>query len=192
MNIFRCFSVCFIVVLCFSISVASALPIQQSSSPKSNTKKAQPKNKKASKDTLEYEAYKGKWYGLYFPLGWQIRPSMRGNDGADDSVFFTAPDSSAEFYVYCPRYSGKPKDIEINRETEEQLGQTIEEKDGVRIRTVRLKAKDDSYMRIFEDTVAFMVGRRLVFGFKFRDDAMRQKYNPVYIYFKSSFRKFVD
>ncbi|MCU0427264.1 MAG: hypothetical protein MUF71_16745 [Candidatus Kapabacteria bacterium] len=193
MNFFRCFSVCLVIVL--GCSIGFAAPVQQSATSatlKSASKKVASKSKKSQKDTLQYEAYRGKWYGLYFPLGWTVSPSLRGNDGADDSVFFTAPDSSAEFYVYCPRYSGKPTDIELKRSTEEQLGQTIEEKDGVRIRTVRIKAKDESYMRAFEDTVAFMVGRRLVFGFKFRDEAARVKYNPVYVYFKSSFRKFTD
>ncbi len=147
---------------------------------------------KSAKDSIEYEAYRGMWYGLYFPLGWLVRPSLRGNRGEDDSVFFTAPDSTAEFYVYCPRYSGKPTDIEVNHATEEQISQTIEEKEGVRIRTVRIKAKDDSYTRVFEDTVAFIAGRRLVFGFKFHDASALKKYDPVYVYFKSSFRKFVD
>jgi hypothetical protein len=147
---------------------------------------------KSTKDSIQYDVYRGMWFEISFPLGWQVRPSLKGNQDEDNSVFFTALDSAAEFYVYCPRYSGSPTDIEINRETEQQLGQNIEEKDGVRIRTVSMKAKDGSYTRVFEDTVAFIVGRRLVFGFKFRDAAALKKYDPVYVHFKSSFHKFVD
>ena len=156
-------------------------------------KKSPSTSTKSAKESPLYEAYRGTWFGLYFPRDWHVRPSLRDDArGADDSVFFTALDSAAEFYVYCPRYSGKPTDIEIDRTTEEQISQTIEEKDGVRIRTVRIKAKDGSYTRIFEDTVAFIAGRRLTFGFKFRDSVALAKYDSAYVYFKSSFRKFTD
>ena len=179
--------------LCVILSVvvmASSLLSAQTAVKKNKKSLSSPK---PEKESALYETYRGTWFGLYFPRDWHVRPSLRdASRGADDSVFFTALDSAAEFYVYCPRYSGKPEDIEIDRTTEEQISQTIEEKDGVRIRTVRIKAKDGSYTRIFEDTVAFIVGRRLTFGFKFRDAAALAKYDPLYVYFKSSFRKFTD
>lgn len=199
MNLYRCRLNLYLILLVAAILLTGNLSASShapdSISAQTKTKKTQKvgnTSRKSGKDSVQYEAYRGMWYGLYFPLGWFVRPSLRGNKGEDDSVFFTAPDSTAEFYVYCPRYSGKPTDIELNRETEEQLSQTIEEKDGVRIRTVRIKAKDGSYIRIFEDTIAFMAGRRLVYGFKFRDASIGKKYDSVYVYFKSSFRKFVD
>jgi hypothetical protein len=180
------------ILLSGNLSASSLSADSISAQAKAKKSKKNGNQSKPAKDSIEYEAYRGMWYGLYFPLGWLVRPSLRGNRGEDDSVFFTAPDSTAEFYVYCPRYSGSPTDIEVNRQTEEQISQTIEEKDGVRIRTVRIKAKDGSYTRVFEDTVAFIAGRRLVFGFKFHDASALKKYDPVYVYFKSSFRKFVD
>lgn len=150
-----------------------------------------------AKTASKYEGYEGKWYGIMYPKGWSLRPSLKDSaSGAEDSVFFTAPDSLAEFYVYCPRYTGKPKDIEIDRKTENQLGQTIEEDKGVRIRTVRIQAKDSSYIRFIEDTEAFIKRRRLVFGVMFRgkDNGREaiQKHNASYLYFKQSFRKFTD
>jgi hypothetical protein len=191
--------VAFSAVLLFVFTGAAAAQKQKASAPTSSAKpssaKQQGKKKKqAAKPSAKdfYEEYKGTWFSVQFPRGWHIRPSLKGSNGEDDSVFFTAPDSSAEFYVYCPRYTGSPTDIEINKATENQIGQTIEEKDGVRIRTVRIKAQDESYMRIFEDTIAFMVGRRLVFGFKYRDAESLKIYDPVYVDFKSSFRKFTD
>lgn len=149
--------------------------------------------KKISKNGIHYEAYKGKWFGLYFPRDWRVTPSLKDtSSGANDSVFFTAPDNAAEFYVYCPRYTGKPKDVEINRLIENQLGQTLEESEGVRIRTVRIQAKDSSYVRFIEDTEAFVKSRRLVFGVKFVGKEAIKKYNPAYMHFKQSFRKFAD
>lgn len=199
MTLYRCrlnlYLILLVAAILLSGNLYAASQIPDSVSAQTKTKKSQKIGntaRKSAKDSVQYEAYRGMWYGLYFPLGWLVRPSLRGNRGEDDSVFFTAPDSTAEFYVYCPRYSGNPTDIELNRATEEQVSQTIEEKDGVRIRTVRIKAKDGSYIRIFEDTVAFIVGRRLVYGFKFRDASALKKYDSVYVYFKSSFRKFVD
>ena len=153
--------------------------------------------KKIAKDAIQYETYKGKWFGLYYPRDWRVTPSLRDTSASADSnvydsVFFTAPDNAAEFYVYCPRYTGRPKDVEINRLVENQLGQTLEEAQGVRIRTVRIQAKDSSYIRFIEDTEAFVKSRRLVFGVKFVGQEAIKKYNPAYMYFKQSFRKFAD
>jgi hypothetical protein len=173
------------IILIFCLTVVSS----QDSLAQSSKKFA----KRMSKNGIQYEAYQGKWFGLYFPRDWRVTPSQKDtSSGADDSVFFTAPDNTAEFYVYCPRYTGKPKDVEINRLVENQLGQTLEEAEGVRIRTVRIQAKDSSYVRFIEDTEAFIKSRRLVFGVKFVGQEAIKKYNPSYMHFKQSFRKFAD
>lgn len=190
MKYFRIFSTFLLFFSCFSLSI--------SQTEKKPAKKASVLTEKNTpKTAAKYEGYEGKWYGIMYPQGWSLRPSLKDSaSGADDSVFFTSPDSLAEFYVYCPRYTGKPKDIEIDRKTENQLGQTIEEDKGVRIRTVRIQAKDSSYIRFIEDTEAFIKRRRLVFGamFRGRDNGRTaiQKHNAAYLYFKQSFRKFTD
>jgi hypothetical protein len=177
----------FIIIISFALAANSDLLAQSGKKPA----------KKVAKDAIQYEAYKGKWFGIYFPRDWRVTPSLRdtsagAGDEVYDSVFFTAPDNAAEFYVYCPRYTGKPKDVEINRLVENQLGQTLEEAEGVRIRTVRIQAKDSSYVRFIEDTEAFIKRRRLVFGVKFVGQEAIKKYNPAYMHFKQSFRKFAD
>jgi hypothetical protein len=189
---FRC---CLSVLLALTLVVCFAdvsLSAQIQNLPAGKPKKSAKQLLKKQSDANEYEPYRGTWYGIYFPKGWFVRSSLKSNKGEDESAFFTAQDSSAEFYVYCPRLSGKPTDIEINRATEEQLGQTIEELDGVRIRTVRIRAKDSTYTRYIEDTVAFIAGRRLVFGAKFRIGDGARLHNQDYVYFKQSFKKFTD
>jgi hypothetical protein len=173
---------------------------QQEKSAKKTTSQANATKKTAKPNPLamQYDSYVGKWYGIEYPLGWLVRPSLKDSaSGAEDSIFFTSPDSLAEFYVYCPRYTGKPKDIEINKTIENQLGQTLEEERGVRIRTVRIQAKDSSYIRFIEDTEAFIKRRRLVFGLLLKNQdttkiPILRRYNAAYLHFKQSFRKFAD
>lgn len=184
-------------IICFCISTSDVFSQKtQKSAKKSDNLTAKNAGIVAKKDTVQYDSYEGKWFGIKYPKGWSIRPSMKNSySGADDSVFFIAPDSTAEFYVFCPRYTGKPIDIEIDRSKENQISQRIEEERGVRVRTVQIQAKDSSYVRFIEDTEAFIKFRRLVFGVLFRGDKGRigaQKYNNSYLYFKQSFRKFTD
>ncbi|TAE24718.1 MAG: hypothetical protein EAZ92_12920 [Candidatus Kapaibacterium sp.] len=200
-RISTCFSFVCIIFLCTTLLRAQHVsPNDSPESKPSKAKKVSPTKANtpapAAKNSITYMPYEGKWFGVEYPKGWTVRGGLKNEmSGADDSVFFTAPDSLAEFYVYCPRYTGKPVDIEIDRTKENQTGQTLEEERGVRIRTVRIWAKDSSYVRVIEDTEAFMQRRRLVFAVLFRGNGGRlgaQKYNNAYMYFKQSFRKFSD
>ncbi len=191
---------CFFCAMLFCTTILTAQKAAVNDSPEtkpSRAKKTSPaKTTAPTKNAIKYAPYEGKWFGVEYPEGWTVRPGLKNpTSEADDSVFFIAPDSLAEFYVYCPRYTGKPTDIEIDRAKENQTGQTIEEERGVRVRTVRIWAKDSSYVRVIEDTEAFMARRRLVFAVLFRGNGGRmgaQKYNNAYMYFKQSFRKFSD
>jgi hypothetical protein len=191
---------CCFFALFFCTIILSAQKAAVNDSPEikpSKAKKTSPvKTAASAKNAIKYLPYEGKWFGVEYPEGWTVRTGLKNpTSEADDSVFFTAPDSLAEFYVYCPRYTGKPTDIEIDRTKENQTGQTLEEERGVRVRTVRIWAKDSSYVRVIEDTEAFMQRRRLVFAVLFRGNGGRlgaQKYNNAYMHFKQSFRKFSD
>jgi hypothetical protein len=108
-----------------------------------------------------------------------------------DSAFFSAPDGSVEFYIFSPLWNGEPKEIE-QKATEEIVAQTNEEKAGVKVRRMTLKAKDGSYTRSFEDRENTKTNNRTTFGIKYKDQAAYDQYKPDYLNFKQSWKAWAD
>lgn len=138
-----------------------------------------------------WRTYKGAYFEVKYPAGFRVRPSLRSDENPD-SAFFTAPDGSVEFYVYSPLWNGEPTDIEINEATESYVAQNTEEKGGIKIRRVTIRAKNGSYTRSFEDTENTNTNNRTVFGIKYRDQKVYEKYRQSYLTFKKSIRQFAD
>jgi hypothetical protein len=97
-----------------------------------------------------------------------------------------------EFYVFSPIWNGEPRDIEINEATEDYASQNTQTKGGIKIRRVTIRAKDGSYLRSFEDTENTNTNNRTVFGIKYRDQNVYNKYRQTYLTFKKSIRQFAD
>ena len=135
--------------------------------------------------------YKGAYFDIKYPSTFRVRPSQRTEDRYD-SVFFTAPDGAAEFYVFSPIWNGDPRDIEINEAQEEYVSQTTNTRNGIKIRRVTIRARDGSYTRSFEDTENTNTNNRTVFGIKYRDQKAYNQYRQVYLTFKKSIRQFAD
>ncbi|HKS26237.1 MAG TPA: hypothetical protein VJS44_00385 [Pyrinomonadaceae bacterium] len=136
--------------------------------------------------------YKGAYFDIKYPAGFRARPSQRTDGERYDSVFFTAPDSSVEFYVFSPIWNGDPADIEINQATEDYVSQDTQTNRGIKIRRVTIRAKDGSYLRSFEDTENTNTNNRTVFGIKYRDQSAYNRHRQTYLTFKKSIRQFAD
>ncbi len=139
----------------------------------------------------DWLTYKGAYFEVKYPKGFRARASIRSDENPD-SAFFTAPDGSVEFYVYSPLWNGEPTDIEINEATESYVAQNMEEKGGIKIRRVTIRAKDGSYTRSFEDTENTNTNNRTVFGIKYRNQKAYDQYRQRYLIFKKSIRQFAD
>ncbi len=140
-----------------------------------------------------WRAYKGAWFEIRYPANFRVRPSQRSSSARSyDSVFFTAPDGSVEFYVFSPQWNGQPDDIELNAGNEVQVSQTTERKGSLTIRRMTIKARDNSYTRSFEDTEDSATNTRKVFGIKYRNQDAYSRYRQTYLTFKQSLRQFAD
>ena len=141
-----------------------------------------------------WHTYKGAWFEIKYPATFTARPSLASIsfDGQYDSAVFTAPDSSVEFYVFAPQWNGTPADIELDPAREEQLSQHVERKGTINVRRVTIKAKDGSYTRAFEDTENTDLNIRRVFGFKYKNRTVYDKYRSQYLTFKQSLQQFSD
>lgn len=140
-----------------------------------------------------WRGYKGAWFEVKYPATFQVHPSQRSSSaGGYDSVFFTAPDGSVEFYVFSPQWNGEPNDVEINSRNEVLVSQSSEKKGSTTVRRVTVKARDNSYTRSFEDTADSATNTRKVFGIKYRNQDAYSRNRQTYLTFKQSLRQFAD
>jgi hypothetical protein len=140
-----------------------------------------------------WRVYKGAWFEIKYPAAFQVHPSQRSSSAQGyDSVFFTAPDASVEFYVFSPQWNGEPGDVAINSRNEVLVSQSSERKGSKTVRRVTIKARDDSYSRSFEDTKDEATNTRKVFGIKYRNEIAYSRYRQTYLTFKQSLRQFAD
>ncbi len=134
---------------------------------------------------------KGAWFEVKYPSTFKVHGSQTSSPGAYDSVFFTAPDDSVEFYVFSPQWNGKPTDIEI-KASEVLVSQDSEKHGEKTIRRVTVKARNNSYSRSFEDTEDSATNTRKVFGIKYRNQDVYGRYRQAYLTFKQSLTQFAD
>ncbi len=144
--------------------------------------------------TSDWAAYKGAWFSIKHPQTFQVKSSMKSRTAAKgyDSAFFVSPGGEVEFYVFSPQWNGEPRDIGLNPITEEYAAQKEEQNKGKNIRRVTIQAKDKSYLRSFVDTEDTNLNTRLVFGIKYRDQKVYDKYREVYLNFVRSLRQYSD
>jgi hypothetical protein len=140
-----------------------------------------------------WRGYKGAWFEVKYPATFQVHPSQRSSSaGGYDSVFFTAPDGSVEFYVFSPQWNGEPNDVEINSRNEVLVSQSSDKRGSTTVRRVTVKARDNSYTRSFEDTADSATNTRKVFGIKYRNQDAYSRNRQSYLTFKQSLRQFAD
>ena len=141
-----------------------------------------------------WRVHKGPYFEIKYPPLFKARTSLPSNsfEGEYDSAFFTAPDDSVEFYVFSPLWNGEPTDIEIDPASEDYVSQNTEKKGTIVVRRVTIRAKDNRYLRSFEDTEYTVNNTRKVFGFKYRNQSAYNRHRQEYLMFKRSLRQFSD
>jgi hypothetical protein len=108
-----------------------------------------------------------------------------------DWALFSAPDGSAEFYIFSPLWNGEPKEIEP-KPTEEIVTQANETKGDMKVRRMTLKARDGSYTRSFEDRENTKTNNRTTFAIKYKDQKIYDQYKSDYLHFKQSWKAWAD
>ena len=152
-----------------------------------------------SRGAENWNTYKGAWFEIKYPPGFKVKPGQKSATRVDgyDSAFFVSPDNNVVFYVFSPQWQGKAReaDVEINPNREVLIEQNVaKEKDPAgmvkTIRTLMVKAKDNSYVRAIKDETTDTT--RLVFGIKYKSKEFYNKYYNDYLSFKKSLSQFAD
>lgn len=140
-----------------------------------------------------WRTYRGAWFEIKYPPGFSVHPSLRSSSAQSyDSAFFASADGSVEFYVFSPQWNGNPSDIEVDRSMEVAVAQNTERQGERVVRRVTIRARDNSYLRSFEDVEDEQSNTRRVFGIKYRDQAAYNRYRQAYLTFKGSLVQFAD
>lgn len=141
--------------------------------------------------------YKGAWFEIKYPSGFTVKPGIKSttNVVGHDSVYFISPNNNVEFYVFSPQWKGEAKEVEINPNFEQLIDQNIatEKNKFGQSKTIKVftaKAKDNSYLRAVRDETTDST--RLIFGIKYKNKEVYNKYVNDYIVFKKSLIQFAD
>ena len=146
-----------------------------------------------------WSTYKGAWFEIKYPPGFTVKPGQKSATRQEgyDSAYFVSPDKGVVFYVFSPQWQGKAReaDIEINPNREVLIEQNVrKEKEPAgnikTIRTLLIKAKDNSYLRAIKDETTDST--RLVFGIRYKSKEFYNEYYPDYLQFKKSLSQFAD
>ncbi len=142
----------------------------------------------ASSDHLRYQ---GSSYNIEYPQSFTTLPSMKSS-GANgyDSSFFKSPDGRVFFYICSAQWIADCSDIKINKSTEVLASERRPKTMGKLTRLYTIRAKDNSYLRSYQEVKSVSGYTRWVVGLKYQDEEALEQYRPEYLRFKESFRPF--
>lgn len=163
--------------------------------------------KQRNQKSEQWPVFKGAWFDISYPPGFTARPSLLYNPnsltGGYDSVFFVSPDQTVEFYVLSPLWTRDPTDL-ILTPNEKIVSEKIQEapRDSYqRIIWRTIKATDGNYARSYVDRRASTLGfdvpdvgayEQTVFGIKYKNQEIYEKYKNDYTHFKQSLIQYSD
>jgi hypothetical protein len=140
-----------------------------------------------------WKTFQGAWFTIKYPADFAAKPQEKSPTGKGyDGALFVSPDGQVEFYVNSPQWEGGGVGW-IDATPGEDIVDTRTQKDGSKETTkVTLAGPGRKYLRMYEDTTDRTEKTRLVFGFRYPDNATRDAYRERYLKFKASLEQFAD
>jgi hypothetical protein len=139
--------------------------------------------------TAQFKSFLGAGFEVSYPNSFMAIGSKRSPEvNGYESVFFTSPDGSVEFYIFSPTNKGVPNDIDVKINEKISPIQVTSGK-SVSARFWTITAKDNSYTRAYHESIDSKTGSNWIVGIKYKSQAAYNKYKNDYLAFKKSFRK---
>lgn len=139
--------------------------------------------------TAQFKPFLGAGFEVSYPNSFMAIGSKRSPEvNGYESVFFSSPDGSVEFYIYSPTNKGVPNDIDVKINEKISPIQVTSGK-AVSARFWTITAKDNSYTRAYHESIDSKTGSNWIVGIKYKSQAAYNKYKNDYLAFKKSFRK---
>ena len=140
-----------------------------------------------------YSKFNGAWFEVEFPTSFKYVPSQKSKTGKGyDSAHFISPDKKVEFYVFSPQWEGIAEDIQFMPETETLTLEKTSQSTKDAMKWVTYTAKDNSYIRSYQETLNSNGKVSGVIGLKYSNQNFYNKYKQEYLRFKKSLQQFAD
>lgn len=148
----------------------------------------------SAKSDVQWKSYSGAWFDVLYPADFQVIPSLKdqNNPASYASVIFSPLNREVEFYVFSPKFSMAPTDVELKSDLENLVSKTEKKRKTVITTTTTISAKDGSYVRVVEesiDTGMSNVNVRHAFGIKYQDQRVYEQYKKMFKKFQDSLVK---
>jgi len=137
--------------------------------------------------------FSGAWFEIRYPAGFSARPSLKSSTAEGyDSVEFIAPGDEVSFYVFAPQWGGATTDIALIPERERLVAEQRRQLPEREIRWFTIAARDGSYRRSYQETIAQNGSVKTVLGIKYRNEEARLRYQKAYEQFRKSLQLYAD
>ena len=137
--------------------------------------------------------FHGAWFDVRHPAGFTPKPSLESStaDGYDSAEFISA-DGTVSFYVFAPQWGGTAVDIALDPEHEQLVSEQQRRVGDRQLRWFTIAARDGSYCRSYQETVARQGSVTTVVGIKYRNEADRLRFQKAYERFRTSLKLYAD
>lgn len=142
---------------------------------------------------LKPGVFSGAWFEISYPAGFSVKPSLKSTTAEGyDSAEFIAPGGEVSFYVFAPQWGGNPADIALIPEREQLVAEQLRTLAERETRWFTIAARDGSYRRSYQETVAQQGSVKTILGIKYRNEESRLRYQQAYQQFRKSLQLYTD
>lgn len=150
---------------------------------------------------VQLASFNGNWFSVDYPENFTASPNAPIQTHNNykfietDEARFTSPDGTVEFFVFSPLWSGNPKDY-LAQKSNEKIVSSSEDKASsddpfaVSHKWVTYEDKDGKYTRAYHSLMTESTHH--VFGIKYTNRKMYERYKAAYLAFKKSLQQFAD
>ena len=145
--------------------------------------------------------FSGAWFQVSYPENFTASPTSPTDIFGDyefvetDEARFTSPDGTVEFFVFSPQWGGDPIDYLVKKPNETTVDQTEDKANSndpfaVSHHWVTYEDKEGKYTRSYHSLMTESTHH--VFGVKYTNRKMYERYKADYLAFKTSLQQFAD
>jgi hypothetical protein len=148
-----------------------------------------------------FPTYCGRWFTINYPSSFFATPRSPIGQFEEykfietDEARFTSPDGSVEFFVFSPQWGGDPNGYLIQQSNEKLVSSSEEKANSdepfsVSHHWVTYEDKEGKYTRSYHSLITESAHH--VFGVKYTNRKMYERYKAAYLAFKKSLQQFAD
>ncbi|PHR28699.1 MAG: hypothetical protein COA38_11945 [Fluviicola sp.] len=152
-------------------------------------------------EPIQMASFNGSWFRVEYPQNFTASPITPTQKYGDyefvdtDEASFTSPDGTVEFFVYSPQWGGDPIDYLVEKSNEKTASSSEDNTNSddpfsVSHHWVTYEDKEGKYTRSYHSLMTESTHH--VFGVRYTNRKMYERYKAAYLAFKKSLQQFAD